>query len=73
MDKKITQMIKGVAILFMILHHVLIQEYWSVPGAPILTRFEVGIGSVFKICVVMYAFITGYAFFILKKKFDIQF
>jgi hypothetical protein len=68
MDKKTTQMIKGVAILFMILHHVLIQDYWRVTGAPVLSNFEVGIGSIFKICVAMYAFITGYTYLFASKK-----
>ena len=61
-------MIKGVAILFMILHHVLIQEYWIIENAPVLSRFEVGIGSIFKICVGIYAFITGYTYLFVSNK-----
>ena len=54
MTKKTTQKIKGIAILIMIAHHFLVYDF----GADFSNAW-VGIGSNFKICVGIYAVLSG--------------
>ena len=63
MTKKTTQMIKGIAILIMIAHHFLVYDF----GADFSNAW-VGIGSNFKICVGIYAVLSGYGYFFAKEK-----
>lgn len=63
MDKKTTQKIKGIAILIMIAHHFLVYDF----GAA-FSNIWVCIGSNFKICVGIYAVLSGYGYFFAKKK-----
>lgn len=77
LDKRASNIIKGIAIILMIIHH-----FWGFPNwiiesnnySPILTSYpgiELIIGDFGKICVAMYAFITGYAIYINKDKYTI--
>ena len=61
MTKKTTQKIKGIAILIMIAHHFLVYDF----GADFSNAW-VGIGSNFKICVGIYAVLSGYGYFFCK-------
>lgn len=63
MTKQTTQMIKGVAILIMIAHHFLVYDFGM--G---FSNTWVGIGSHFKICVGIYAVLSGYGYFFSKEK-----
>lgn len=62
MDKKATQMIKGIAILIMIAHHFII---FSVSDLPYIVTL---LGQACKICVAMYAVLSGYGYFFVKEK-----
>lgn len=62
MNKKTTQMIKGVAILIMIAHHFIIFSFTRVPYIVML------FGKSCKICVGIYAFLSGYGYFFAKEK-----
>ena len=63
MTKKTTQKIKGIAILIMIAHHFRVYDF----GADFSNAW-VGIGSNFKICVGIYAVLSGYGYFFAKEK-----
>ncbi len=63
MTKKTTQKIKGIAILIMIAHHFLVYDF----GADFSNAW-VDIGSNFKICVGIYAVLSGYGYFFAKEK-----
>lgn len=68
MTKQVTRMIKGLAILFMVAHHVF-GNYASYEGAGIVCGEGIrSFAATFKICVAMYAFVTGYAYFFAKDK-----
>lgn len=62
MDKKMTSKIKGVAILIMLLHHFI-----EIPFSefPIWVRH---IGAACKICVALYAVLSGYGYFFAREK-----
>ena len=62
MDKKTTQMIKGVAILIMIMHHFIVIPFTEF--GYIITKF----GYACKICVGIYAMLSGYGYFFAKEK-----
>lgn len=62
MTKSITQMIKGVAILIMLLHHFLVFPFSEFSN--IITLF----GVACKICVAIYAVLSGYGYFFAKEK-----
>lgn len=63
MTKQITQKIKGLAILIMIAHHFLGYDF----GANFSNTW-VGIGSSLKICVGIYAVLSGYGYFFSREK-----
>ena len=77
MGKESTKTIKAVAIVLMILHH-----FWAfgdnwISGSQIISieslsgfPFEKLVGAFGKICVGLFAFVTGYAFFAQKKKYQ---
>ena len=60
MTKQITQMIKGVAILIMLMLH-----FVGIIEAPHIVSL---IGSACKICVGIYAMLSGYGYFFAKEK-----
>lgn len=62
MEKKTTQMIKGIAILIMIAHHFIVFSVNSMP------YFIILFGQACKICVAIYAVLSGYGFFFVKNK-----
>lgn len=62
MNKKTTQQIKGIAILIMILHHFIVIPFSELPY--IITIF----GNACKICVAIYAVLSGYGYFFAKQK-----
>lgn len=63
MNKETTQKIKGIAILIMIMHHFCAQTLF--PG---LNDTFLRIGENCKICVAIYAVISGYGYFFAKEK-----
>lgn len=62
MDKKTTQVIKGIAILIMIAHHFIVIPFSELPY--LVTLF----GNACKICVAIYAVLSGYGYFFAKEK-----
>lgn len=76
MDKQSTKIIKAAAIVLMLLHH-----FWAFGSSWIVSAevisieslcgfpFEKLVGAFGKICVGLFAFVTGYAFFVQKEKF----
>lgn len=72
MDVNMSVLIKGIAIIFMVIHHLFAFPAWYIKGidyssVKILgkTLTECTLYS-FKICVNMFAFISGYAYFYNK-------
>ncbi len=63
MEKQTTQKIKGIAILIMIAHHFLMYDF----GTDFSNTWA-GIGLNFKICVGIYAVLSGYGYFFAKEK-----
>lgn len=63
MDKKTTQMIKGIAILIMIMHH-----FCTTTLFPDLSAGFVKFGAACKICVAIYAVLSGYGYFFAREK-----
>lgn len=62
MEKKTTQMIKGIAILIMFMHHFIVIPFTQLPY--IVTLF----GYACKICVAIYAVLSGYGYFFASEK-----
>lgn len=76
MDKQSTKIIKAAAIVLMLLHHFwAFGSSWIVDAEVISIEslcgfpFEKLVGAFGKICVGLFAFVTGYAFFVQKEKF----
>lgn len=63
MSKKTTQMLKGIAILTMIFHH-----FCSTSLFEDLSVGWIKIGETFKICVGLYAVLSGYGYWFAKEK-----
>ena len=63
MKKETTQRIKGIAILIMIFHHFISYGY----GTPVSQPW-VELGAACKICVGIYAVLSGYGYFFSKEK-----
>ena len=65
-SRSMSQMIKGIAILMMIAHHCFaFPEYWLDDFQASL--FLEALGDQFKICVAIFAFITGYGFCVGRR------
>lgn len=62
MDKKTTQSIKGIAILIMLAHHFIVMPLVELPY--VIRLF----GYACKICVAIYAVLSGYGYFFAKEK-----
>lgn len=64
LTKRDSMAIKGIAIVFMLFHHLYCEvsrfENFDVSFAPFSQEFIVNVGSLMKICVSIFAFITGY-------------
>lgn len=63
MNKKTTQMIKGIAILIMIMHH-----FCATTLFPDLSAGFDKFGAACKICVAIYAVLSGYGYFFAREK-----
>jgi FtsH-binding integral membrane protein len=63
MDKKTTQMVKGLAILIMIMHH-----FCATTLFPNISSGMLQFGATFKICVAIYAVLSGYGYYFAKDK-----
>ncbi len=74
-NKDETTIIKGIALLFMFIHHFFTCPAWYVEGVnyPELVGFAEIFREPFRICVSIYAFISGYSFFFSKKKYKYVF
>lgn len=66
LSKDYSNMVKGMAILMMIMHHI-----WGfpekIPGL-LLSNIEVQIGSAAKICVSIFMFLSGYGLYYTFEK-----
>lgn len=65
-----TNIIKGVAIVLMFVHHFFTFPKWHVAGAEFPTLFKLApyFSEPLKICVAIFAFLTGYFYFFSKQK-----
>ena len=63
MKKETTRQIKGIAILLMIFHH-----FCGTALFPKLGEMWIRIGASCKICVAIYAVLSGYGYFFAKEK-----
>ena len=66
MDRLMSRKIKGIAICLMVLLHIFSRD-WYIEGAPVWSEYIYKFSAVFKICVGIYAFLTGYAYFYSTK------
>lgn len=64
-DRETTSIIKGIAIIFMFVHHCFTFPAWWIEGIdyPVLADMASFISEPFKICVCMYSFLTGYFYY----------
>lgn len=73
-DKKMTNRIKGVALIFMLFHHFFGFPQWYVDGVSYADCNILGMNIAYwvqtacKICVPMFAFLTGWGYFFAKEK-----
>lgn len=69
-DRTISDAIKGVALILMFIHHFFTFPNWYVEGIsfPLLRPFITGLCAPTKICVSVFAFLTGYFFFLGRDK-----
>lgn len=65
-SRDMSNLVKGVAILLMIAHHCFsFPEYWVDEFS--ISPFLADVCNQFKICVAVFAFITGYGFYVSKR------
>lgn len=71
LTKSDSMALKGIAILMLMFHHLFCEperfEGYAVSFAPFSQSFVVSVASMFKICVSIFAFITGYGLYISVK------
>ena len=69
-DKKMTDCLKGTALIFMYIHHLFTFPQWYIEeiSYPELENFARIYCMPFKICVCIFAFLTGYTYFFQKEK-----
>lgn len=63
--------LKGIAILLMLFHHLFLKdrlELYSISFVPFPTEFMTKLAAYFKICVSIYAFVSGYGLFLSYQK-----
>ena len=70
--KNSTIIIKGVAILFMIAHHILIKEFYVEPDSFLNSFFALRLQIGMKTCVGIFTFRLGYGFF-FNRKYDAKY
>ena len=63
-----TNILKGIAVIFMFVHHMFTFPRWYIDSIsyPELKDFASFFCSPFKLCVGMFAFLTGYSYFFTK-------
>lgn len=62
-----TQILKGIALILMIIHHTTIKNYWSGEDLPLYNYLNFQEHST-KMCVWIFAFLVGYGFYCSKNK-----
>lgn len=62
-----TQILKGIALALMIIHHTSTPAYWSKEGSTLFDYFQLQVYAT-KMCVWIFAFLVGYGFFCSKNK-----
>lgn len=69
-DKNITNVIKGIALVFMFIHHMFTFPDAYVEGIsyPTLEPYARWLCNSFNMCVSIFAFMTGYCYFFVKSK-----
>lgn len=69
-DHKTISIIKGIALIFMFIHHMLTCPHYFIDGIsyPSLDAFAEHYQNPFKLCVSVFAFVTGYCYFFGKDK-----
>lgn len=69
-DRDTTLFIKGIALIFMFIHHLFTFPKWYVDGIsyPELAGFASYFCLPFKLCVPIFAFLTGYSYEFVKNK-----
>lgn len=73
-DKHVSNMVKGIAIIFMLMHHLFTQNtciQWGIDTGPFSETFFVTICHMMKICVRMFIFITAYGITISQNKMQV--
>lgn len=63
-----SQAVKGLAILLMIMHHVLIPEYYVTPWAQLSGFVGIHMMMLGKLCVGLFAFVTAYGYAFSKRR-----
>ena len=62
-----TQILKGLALLLMLVHHTCTPSYWAEEGTTTFARYQ-HLQSETKMCVYIFAFLVGYGLFCSKNK-----
>lgn len=62
-----TQILKGIALLLMLVHHTVSKDYWTQDQSLLASAYDF-VGHSTKMCVWIFAFLVGYGFFCSKNK-----
>lgn len=62
-----TQILKGIALLLMLVHHTCTPSYWTEDGTALYIVYD-HLQASTKMCVYIFAFLVGYGFFCSKNK-----
>lgn len=62
-----TQILKGIALLLMLVHHTVNKDYWTQGPSSLASIYDY-VGHSTKMCVWIFAFLVGYGFFCSKNK-----
>lgn len=70
MDRNMTNVLKGIAVIFMFVHHFFTFPSWYIDSIsyPELKEAAAFFCSPLKLCVGIFAFLTGYGYFYVKSK-----
>ena len=66
--REMTQKLKGVALILMIIHHTGMPEFWAEGSSESLVRWYCYLNSITKMCVYIFTFLIGYGFFFSSDK-----
>jgi hypothetical protein len=69
-EREVTNVIKGICLVFMFIHHFFTFPDWHIDGIsyPELNWFASQFQSPMKICVCVFSFLTGYSYYYTKQK-----